>query len=151
MSRQLGSLHRSNSHPANLQTQIPIILLFAFPPPDFPIINISSSTNSDTNSDISVLYSISQFKNPNVETADEFADSEPSPSNYTQTNSSVFSKPPFQPIPSNHPLPSISTPSYASQVTPTYSPLHSDRSYNKSPDTPKFPRSSIILLPYNNS
>ena len=114
MSRQLGSLHRSNSHPANLQTQIPIIPLFALPPPDFPIINISSSTNSDTNSDISVLYSISQFNNPNVETPDEFADSEQSPSNYTQTNSSVFSKPPFQP------LPSVSTPSYASQVTPTH-------------------------------
>ena len=139
MSRQLGSLHRSNSHIANLQTQIPINPLFAFPPPGFPIINISSSTNSDTNSvlDISVLYSISQFDNPDVETPDEFADSEPSPSNYTQTNSSVFSKPPFQPIPSNHPLPSVSTPSYASQVTPTYSPLHSDRSYNNSPETPQ--------------
>ena len=35
------------------------------------------------------------------------------------------------------PLPSVSTPSYASQVTPTYSPLHSDRSYNNSPDTPQ--------------
>ena len=136
MSRQLGSLHRSNSHPANLQTQIPIIPLFAFPPPDFLIINISSSTNSDTNSDISVLYSIPQFNNPKVETPDEFADSEPSPSNNNQTNSSVFSKPPFQPIPSNNSLPSVSTPSYASQVTPTYSPLHSDRSYNNSPDTP---------------
>ena len=137
MSRQLGSLHRSNSHQANLQTQIPIIPLFAFPPPDFPIINISSITNSDTNSDISVLHSISQFNNSNVETPDEFADSEPSPSFYTQTNSSVFSKPPFQPIPSNHPLPSNSTPSYASQVTPNYSPLHSDRSYSNSPDTPQ--------------
>ena len=137
MSRQLGSLHRSNSHPANLQTPIPIIPFFAFPSPDFPIINISSSTNSDTNSDISVLYTISQLNNPNIETPDEFADCEPSPSNYTQSNSSVFSKPPFQPIPSNHPLPSVSTPSYASQVTPTYSPLHSDRSYNNSPDTPQ--------------
>ena len=145
MSRHLGSLHRLNSHPANLQTPIPIIPLFAFPPPDFQIISIPSSTNSDTNSDISVLYSISQFNNSNVETPDEFADSEPSPSNYTQTNSSAFSKPLFQPVPSNHPLPSIPTPSYASQVTPTYSPLHSDRSYNNSPDTPKFPRSSIIL------
>ena len=142
MSRQLGSLHRSSkSHPTNLQTQIPIIPLFAFPPPDVLIINISSSTNSDTNSDISVLYSISQFNNPNVETPDKFADSEPSPSNNIQTNSSVFSKPPFQPIPSNNSLPSVSTPSYASQVTPTYSPLHSDRSNNNSPDTPpNFPR-----------
>ena len=127
MSRQIGSLHRLNSHPANLQTQIPIIPLFAFPPPDFPIINKSSSTNSNTNSDISVFHTISQFNNANVETPDKFADSEPSPSTHTQTNSSVFSKPPFQP------LPSIST--YATQVTPTYSPFHSDRSHNNSPDT----------------
>ena len=92
--------------------------------------------NSDTNSDISVLNSISQLNNPNVETPDEFADSESSPTNNFQTNSSVFSKPPFQPIPPNNPLPPVSTPSYASQVTPTYSPFHSDRS-SKSPDTPQ--------------
>ena len=36
----------------------------------------------------------------------------------------------------NIPLPPICTPSYASQVTPTYSPFHSDRSSN-SPDTPQ--------------
>ena len=128
MSRKLGSLHRSNSHPTNLNIPITIIPLFAFPPPDFPTSNITSSMNSDTNSDISVLYSISQLNNPNIETPDEFADSEPSPSKNIQTNSSFFSKPPFQPIPSNNSLPSVSTPSYASQVTPTYSPLHSDRS-----------------------
>ena len=128
MSRQLGSLHRSNSHPANLQTQIPIIPFFACPPPDSPIINIPSSTNSDSNSDISVFHTISQFDKTNLETPDEFADSEPSPSNNFQTNSSVFSKPFFQPIPTNNSLPSVSTPSFASQVTPTYSPLHSDRS-----------------------
>ena len=92
--------------------------------------------NSDTNSNISVLYSISQLNNPDIETPDEFADSKPSPSNNFQTNSSVFSKPPFQPIPPNNPLPSISTPSYASQVTPTYSSFHSDRSSN-SPDIPQ--------------
>ena len=138
MSRQPGSLHRSNSHPTNLHTPIPIIPLFAFPPPDFPLINISSSMNSDTNSDISVLYSISQLHNSNIETPDEFADSEPSPSNNFQTNSSFFfSKPPFQPIPPNKSLPSVSTPSYASQVTPTYSPFHSNRSSNNSPDTPQ--------------
>ena len=134
MSRQIGSLHRSNSHPANLQTQIPIIPLFAFPPPDSPVVNIPSSMNSDTNSDISVFHTISQFNNSDVETPDEFADSEPSPSTHTQTNSSAFSKPPFRPIQTSHPLPSLSTPSYASQVTPTYSPFNSDRSHNNSPD-----------------
>ena len=136
MSRQLGSLHRSNSHPTNLNTPITIIPLFAFPPPDFPTSNITSGMNSNTNSHISVLYSISQLNNPNIETPDEFADSEPSPSNNFQTNSSIFSTPPFQPIPPNNTLPSISTPSYASQVTPTYSSFHSDRSSN-SPYTPQ--------------
>ena len=98
MSRQIGSLHRSNSHPANLQTQIPIIPLFAFPPPDSPQINISSGMNTETNSDISVFHTVSQYNNSNVETPDEFADSEPSPSTYTQTTSLIFSKPPFRPI-----------------------------------------------------
>ena len=90
--------------------------------------------NSDTNSDISVFHTISQFDNSDVETPDEFADSEPSPSTHTQTNYSVFSKPSFQPIQTNRRLPSLSTPSYASHVTPTYSPFNSDRSHNSSPD-----------------
>ena len=103
MSRQLGSLHRSNSHPTNLTTPITIIPLFAFPPPDFPTSNITSGMNSDTNSHISVLYSTSQLNNPNIETPDEFADSEPSPSNNFHTNPSIFSQPPFQPmIPCSH-------------------------------------------------
>ena len=133
MSRQLGSLHRSNSHPTNLTSSIPIIPLFAFPPPDFPSSNVTSGMNSDTNSQISVLYSISQLNNPNNETPDEFADSEPSPSNNFH-NPSHFSQPPFQPILSNNPDPITPTPSYASQVTPTYSSYHSDQS---SPDTPR--------------
>ena len=95
MSRQLGSLHRSNSHPTNFNTPITINPLFAFPPPDFPTSNITPSMISDTNSDISVLYSFSQLNNPIIETPDEFADSEPSPSNNFQTNSSVFLKPLF--------------------------------------------------------
>ena len=133
MSRQLGSLHRSNSHPTNLTSSIPIIPLFAFPPPDFPSSNVTSGMNSDTNSQISVSYSISQLNNPNIETPDEFADSEPSPSNNFH-NPSQFSQPPFQPILSNNPDPITPTPSYASQVTPTYSSYHSDQS---SPDTPR--------------
>ena len=135
MSRQLGSLHRSNSHPTNLTSSIPIIPLFAFPPPDFPSSNVTSGMNSDTNSHISVLYSISQLNNPNIETPDEFADSEPSPSNNFH-NPSNFSQPPFQPILSNNPDPITPTPSYASQVTPTYSSYQSDQS-SHSPDTPR--------------
>ena len=47
-----------------------------------------------------------------------------------------FFPPPFQPMLPNNPVPTNSTPSYASQVTPTYSSHHSDRSSN-SPDTPQ--------------
>ena len=135
MSRQIGALHRSNSHPANRQNPIPVIPLFAFPPPDFPIINIPPSTNLETNSDISVFHTISQFNNSDIETPDEFANSEPSPSTHTQTNPSIFSQPPFQPVQTSQPLPSLSTPFYASQATPTYSPFTSERSNNNSPDT----------------
>ena len=150
MSRQLGSLHRSNSHPTNLTSPIPIIPLFAFPPPDYPSSNVTSGMNSDTNSHISVLYSISQLNNPNIETPDEFADSEPSPSNNFH-NPSNFSQPPFQPILSNNPDPITPTPSYASQVTPTYSSYHSDQS-SHSPDTPRISPeldNFITLQPYH--
>ena len=87
MNRQIGSFRRSNSHPANLQNPIPIITIFAFPPPDSPQFIRSSGMNSDTNSDIKVFQTISQFNNSDIETPNEFADSEPSPSTYTQTNS----------------------------------------------------------------
>ena len=101
MSRQIGSLHRSNSHPANLENPIPIIPLFAFPPPDSPYINTSSpyiNTNSDANSDITVFHTISHFENSDLETPDEFADSESSPPTFSQHSPSTFSKPFFQPI-----------------------------------------------------
>ena len=132
MSRQIGSLHRSNSHPANLQNPIPIIPLFAFPPPDSPQNNTSSGINSDTNSNITVFQTISQFNNSDVETLEEFADSEPSPSTHTHTNSSTFSKNPlFRPI---QPQKQCTSPYTPSQVTPTYSPINYERSINNSPD-----------------
>ena len=98
MSRQNGSIHRSNSHPANLLTAIPIIPLFAFPPPDSLYINTSCGMNSDANSDITVFHTVSQFENSDLETPDEFADSELSPSTFSQPSPSTFSKPPLQPI-----------------------------------------------------
>ena len=85
--------------------------------------------NSDTNSDITVFQTISQFNNSDVETPNEFADSEPSPSTHTQTTSSAFSKPPFQPI---QPQNQCTSPYTPSQVIPTYSPFHNERSINNS-------------------
>ena len=131
MSRQVGSLHRSNSHPANLQNPIPIVPLFAFPPPDSLQINTSSGMSSNTNSDITVYSTISQFNNSDIETPDEFADSEPSPSTHTQTSSTTCSKPPFRPI---QPQIQHTSPYSPSQVTPTYSRFNNERSTNNSPD-----------------
>ena len=106
MSRQIGSLHRSISHPANLRNPIPIIPLFAFPPPESPHVNTSSGMDSDTNSEITVFNTISQFINSDIETPDEFANSEPiQPIHSQSTNDSSF------------------TMSHISQATPTYSPL----------------------------
>ena len=131
MSRQVGSLHRSNSHPANLQNPLPIIALFAFPAPDSPQANTSSGMNSDTNSDITIYTTISEFNNSDIETPDEFADSEPSPSTHTPTSSTIFSKPPFQSLQTQSQHTSPYTPS---QVTPTYSPFNNERSTNNSSD-----------------
>ena len=86
---------------------------------------------SDSNSDITIYTTISQFNNSDIETPDEFADSEPSPSTHTPTSSTTFSKPPFQPIQSHSQHKSPYTPS---QVTPTYSPFKNERSTNNSPD-----------------
>ena len=138
MSRQIGSLHRSNSHPANLQNSIPIIPVFAFPPPDSPYINTSSGMESDANSDITVFHTISQFEHSDLETPDEFADSEPSSSTFSQPSPSTFLKHPFQPIHSQTQCASPSTPSDVSQVTPTYSPSTTGRSIINYPENTRF-------------
>ena len=131
MSRQIGSLHRSNSHPANFQNPLPIIPLFVFPPPDSPQTNTSSGMKSETKSDIRIYTTISQFNNSDIENPDEFADSELSPTTHTQTSSSTFSKPPFRPI---QPQNQHTSPYSPSQVTPTYSTFNNERSTNNSPD-----------------
>ena len=126
MSRQIGSLHRSISYPANPQSNFPINPIFAFLLPQSPHPNFSPSMESDTNSNTTVYNTISQFNNSDIETPDEFANSEPSPS--------TFSQPPFQPI---HPQVKIETLSLYSpilHITPTYSPLTSEPSDNNDQD-----------------
>ena len=101
---------------------------FAFPPPDFLTSNITSGMNSD-------IIQIFQFYTPFHNSITLIL----KPLMNLQTPNHlhpIIFKPPFQPIPPSNQLPSISTPSYASQVTPTYSSFHSDRSSN-SPDIPQ--------------
>ena len=127
MSRRIGSLHRSISHPANLQNNLSIISLFAFPPPQSPHPNFSLSMESDTNFNTTAYNTISQFNNS--ETPDKFANSEPSPS--------TFYQPPFQPIHSQVKIEPLSPSSPISHVTPTYSPLTSESSDNNDQDHPQ--------------
>ena len=81
---------------------------------------------SDTNSNPTVYNTISQFNNSDIETPDEFANSEPSPS--------TFSQPPFQPLHSPVKIEPLSPPSPISHATPAYSPLTSESSHNNDHD-----------------
>ena len=81
--------------------------------------------DSDDTSTNTVYHTISQFNNSDIETPDEFADSEPSPS--------TFSQPPFQPLQSQITNEAPSTPSSYTDETPTYSPLTSVPPYHSSP------------------
>ena len=82
--------------------------------------------DSDADSDITVFHTISQFDNSDLETPDEFAYSEPSPS--------TFSQPPFRPIHSQAKSEYPSALSHISQVTLTYSSFTNERSNKNSPD-----------------
>ena len=84
-----------------------------------------------SNSDITIYTTISRFNNSDIETPDEFADSEQSPSTHTPTSSTTFSKPPFRPI---QPQSQHTSPYTPSQVTATYSPFNKEHSTNNSPD-----------------
>ena len=83
MSRQVGSLHRSISYPTILQSNLPIIPFFAFPPPQSPYDNTSSSMDSETNSNTTAYNTISHFNNSDLETPDEIDNSEPSASTFS--------------------------------------------------------------------
>ena len=76
--------------------------------------------DSDTNSNTTVYNTIFQFKNSDLETPDEFDNSEPSPS--------TFSQPPFQLLYSQIRFEPPSSPSSVSNVTPTYFSLTSEPS-----------------------
>ena len=96
---------------------------FAFPPPESPHANTSSSMDSDTKFNTTVYETISQFNNSDIETPDELANSELSPS--------TFSRPPFQPLRSRIKIESPSTSSSITDVRPTYSPLTSANNFRE--------------------
>ena len=81
---------------------------------------------SDTNSNTTLYNTTSQFNNSDIETPDEFANSEPS--------TSTFFRPPFQPIHSQFKIEPPSPPSPISNVTSIYSILTSEPSDNNDSD-----------------
>ena len=126
MSRQIGSLNHSLSYPSQLQRHYQISSLFDFPPyPESLYTNNSPSMDSDNTSTNAVFVTISQVKNSDIETPDEFADSEPSPS--------TFSQPTFQPIQTQITNELSSAPSSFTDATPIYSPMTSDPPDHSSP------------------
>ena len=114
MRRQIGSFHRSISHPANLQNPIPILPLFAFPPPESPNINTSSGMDSDAISDITVFNTVSQFINSDIKTPGNLQTPNPAHQN--------FLNPPFDPFSPNSkmipPLPFLMFPKQPRHTPP---------------------------------
>ena len=80
--------------------------------------NNSPKMDSGDTSTYTVFHTISQFNNSDIENPDEFADSEPSPS--------PFSQPPFQPLHNQVPDEPSSVPSSYTDATPIFSPMTSD-------------------------
>ena len=119
MSRHLGSFNRSLSYPSNLHCHSPNISntdLTSSPLPSFT--NNSPRSDSDDDSTNTIFHTISKFKISDVESPDEFQNSEPSPSTFSQTPS-VHSTPQ---LPMNLPQLLLPTPtqpqsSYQLQVT----------------------------------
>ena len=107
-----------NFLPSQPSKQAPRHTTFCFPPPESPHDNTSSGMDSDTNSNTTIYYTIPQFNNSDLETPDEFDNSEPS--------LSTFSQPPFQPLHSQIRFEPPSPLSSISNVTPTLFPLTSE-------------------------
>ena len=63
--------------------------------------------DSDVNSEITVFHTICQFENSDLETPDEFADSEHSPSTFSQPSPLPFLNPPLDP---STPKPEVNPP-----------------------------------------
>ena len=125
MSRQIGSLNRSYSYPSNLQRHSPNKSISDFTPFFSPsYTNNSPRMDSDDFSTHTVFHTISQFNNSDIETPDEFENSEPSPSN--------FRNPPSDHSIPQHPM-NLPQPLIPTLMQLQFSPLTSDPPDSLSP------------------
>ena len=107
MSRQIGSLNRSLSYPSKLQCHSPNISTSDLTPSPIPSYTKNSPRmGSDDNFSHIAFHTTSQFNNSDIETADEFQNSEPSASTFSQPIS-VHST---TQLPTNVPQPLLPTP-----------------------------------------
>ena len=120
MSRQFGSLNRSLPYPSNLQRHSPNISISDLTPSPIPsYTNNSPRVDSDDNSTNTVFHTISQLNDSDMETPDEFQNSKPSPS--------TFSQPLFRPLQTPTPDKLFPAPSSYTDANPQLSPMTSDQ------------------------
>ena len=96
MSRQIGSLNRSLSYPASLQRHSSLISLSELTSYPLPTFTTNSPRMESDDSTQTNFHAIFQFTNSDLDTPDEFQDSEPSPS--------FFRNPSFSPLLPNFPI-----------------------------------------------
>ena len=121
MSRQIGSFHRSVSHPANLQNKFPII-----PHVNHLILTSHPAWNQ-------ILIPTQHCITPSLNSTTPIS-KHPTSLQTLNPAKSTFSQLPFQPLHSQVKTEPPSPPASISHVTPTYSPLNSESSDNNDQD-----------------
>ena len=98
---------------------------------------------SDDISTNTVFHTIPQFSNSDIETPDEFENSEPSPSTFSQL--------PFRPLLTPTPDEGSSDPSSYTDATPVLSPMTSDPPDHPIPVDEELENENDIFITYNNN
>ena len=116
---QIGGLKHSLSYPSNLQLHCSRISLSDLTSAPLSTFSTNSPRTESDDSTQTIFNPTSNFNNSDVETLDEFLDSDPSPS--------FFSFSSFQPLASQLPNESSTAPSSYTDAFPILSPMSSDQ------------------------
>ena len=115
MSRKIGSLNGFLSYPWNLQRHKSFISISEITFSPLPSFRSNSPHTESDDSTQTVFNTVSIYNNSDIETPDDFIDSEPSPT--------IFSQTPFQPITPFIPDEPYLSPFSHTDSTPILSPL----------------------------